>query len=98
MYFMCEWFACMYVCAPRVCLMFLEDRRRCQMPWYWSYLHGFELPRGCREVSLGSLQEQQVFLTRESSLQPQEFTRKQVFGTHVSLLLIRDERTSACSS
>jgi hypothetical protein len=34
---MYECFACMYVCAPCVCLVPTEVRRRCQILWNWSY-------------------------------------------------------------
>lgn len=30
----------MYVCVPHVCLVPLEAKRRCWMPWNWSHLLG----------------------------------------------------------
>lgn len=65
-FILCVWVFCfhvhMYVCAPRVCLEPLEPRRVCQIPW-------IGIPGGCKltcgfwELNVGSLQEQQVFLT-----------------------------------
>lgn len=33
---MCKCFACIYACVPCACLVPLEIRRGCQIPWYWS--------------------------------------------------------------
>lgn len=32
-----EYFVCMHVCAPHVCLVLAQVRRKCQTLWNWSY-------------------------------------------------------------
>lgn len=57
----------MYVCEPHACLVPSEVRRG---PWVlWIGVTDSELPRGCWKLHLGFLQEQQVRLIAETSLQ-----------------------------
>lgn len=53
-------FAYMYVCLPCECLVSKEIRRGCQSPGTRTIIDGVKLC-GCWNLSLGPLQEQQVF-------------------------------------
>jgi hypothetical protein len=58
-------YRCLYVCiSPAWCLV----RKGHQIPWVQSY-ESCSLPCRCWELNLGLLQEQEVFLTAEPSLQ-----------------------------
>lgn len=57
-------YACMYTCAPHVCLVSLEGRRGCWIPWTW-ITDGWELP-----WSSGPLEEQPIFITVEHLSSP----------------------------
>lgn len=58
---------CMYLCILRVYPWRSKESVR---PHRTGFRHHFEPPHGYWEVNLGPLQEQQVFLPTESSLQP----------------------------
>lgn len=72
--------------APCVCLVFTETRSKCEIPWNWSELQMAVRSR-CWKSNLGSLQEQQVFLIAEPSLEPC-FLIFLGFGCYCRLLLI----------
>lgn len=57
-------YACMYICAPRVCLVSTEGRRGCWIPWTW-ITDGWELP-----WSSVPLEEQSILLTVEHLSSP----------------------------
>lgn len=61
-------FPCIGVC-PQVCLVASEIEESIVSPGT-GVVDGCELPRGGRESNPAPLQEQQVFLTTESTLQP----------------------------
>lgn len=65
--FMYESFACMYICVSCACLVPMEVRIGCHIPWNWNC--GWLC--GCWELKLRPLQEQHVFLTSETSSTPQ---------------------------
>lgn len=72
LFFVHECFACIRLCVPQACLVH-EVRR-----WYWIPGTGVmvrcESPCGCWELNSVSLQEQQMLLTTEPSVQPLYFT------------------------
>lgn len=35
--YVCEFFTCVYICVPHVCLVLAEVRRGCWIAWKWSY-------------------------------------------------------------
>lgn len=43
LFYMYECFACMHVCAPRMCLVPMKFRRGRHVPWNWSYRRDVEL-------------------------------------------------------
>lgn len=59
----------LYVCVPCACLVAEETKKGVWIPWNWYYER---CQSSCRylEPSPGPLQEQQVLLTTERSLQP----------------------------
>ena len=65
---MYENFACMYVCAPHVCVVPKEAREGTNFPGT-GVMDGCEPPHGCWELNPGDQQEQPVLLTVEPSLQ-----------------------------
>ena len=71
-------FACMYVNVPYVCLMPKEVKRECRSPVSGDRLV-CEPSYRWWELKLGPLQEQQVLVNTEPSLQPW-----QEFSTHIS--------------
>lgn len=62
---------CMHVCELHLFLGPVEIKKESVGPPWTESMNSCELTRGCREQSLGSLQEQQVLLTIDPSLQPQ---------------------------
>ena len=56
----------MYECVLNFMSSALGIQRGCQISWNWScVMTGWELPHGCRELNLGTLQEKQLLLTTE---------------------------------
>lgn len=54
-------FGCMYICAPHVCLVPAETRRRYCLPLNKSLVSSLESPCGCWKENLYPLQDQPVF-------------------------------------
>lgn len=59
-----------YVYIPHMCLVCTETREHFVSPGT-GVIHGFELPCGCWEPNLGSLEEDPVLSPTEPSLEPQ---------------------------
>ena len=64
--------ACMHVCAPYVCCA-CRGQKESAGSLGTGVTDGCEPPCACWELTLGSLEEQPVLLTTESSLQSQRF-------------------------
>ena len=62
-------FACVYICAPFVCLV-LKKAREAIGSFGLELQKSLELLRGYWELNQGPLEEEQVLLTSEPSLQP----------------------------
>lgn len=78
-FYICEYSACVCLCAPRAWLVSMGVRRGHRMPWNCSYR---QLPYGCWELNLAPLEEQTVLLT--SGLSPYSvviLTRARELGT-----------------
>jgi hypothetical protein len=68
---MCECFACMYFCSPYACLVFMDSRRTGDRRFPETrVMDGCESVHGCWELNSGPLEEQQVLLTTEQTVQP----------------------------
>lgn len=66
---MYQYFAWLYVCVPRVCLVPTEVQRGQQIPWNWSR-EGCKPSCGYWELNQGLLQEGHMPLTANPSLHP----------------------------
>lgn len=68
-YFVCEYFACMWVCVPHSCLLPLNEDLRFSGA---GVTYGYKMPHGCWESKIkpGLLQEERILLAAEPPLQP----------------------------
>lgn len=64
---------CLHVCAPCGCPLLINVGRECWIPLGLESTEGCELVCGCWESNPRLLEEQQVLLTAEPSLQPSFF-------------------------
>jgi hypothetical protein len=69
LFYMYEYSACRYTCAPSVCFVRREVRKGGWMSWNWA-CRQFELVCVCWKSNPGPLQEQSVLLTTEASPTP----------------------------
>lgn len=65
---MCEYFACMYVCAPHACPASAHGgQRKVLNPGNQSYVRLVMIPRGYEELNKGPLQELHGFCSSSFS-------------------------------
>lgn len=61
-----------YVCVPQYTTCMPTDQKWSSDPFLWNWSYNYEPPCECWELNLGPLEKQQVLLSIELSLQPQD--------------------------